>query len=89
MIKRNGDNVFAIASGTSQCARGAAPVCQAPVGTRIPQPRTKMTPPATDTPLQIKDTNIALGTYVEKWKNKYEEAERKHKSALLRNEKGS
>lgn len=86
MIKRNGDNVFAIASGHSQCAKSAASVCQAP-GTRIPQPRTRMAPPSADT-TQTKEANIALGTYVEKWKNKYEESERKHKAALLKNEKG-
>ncbi|KOB77551.1 Rho-associated protein kinase [Operophtera brumata] len=96
MIKRNGDNVFAIAS-SNQCqgARSAAAtVSLCPAGgaaTRIPRATTvsasavKMTPP--DAHHNTKEANIALSTYVEKWKNRYEEAERKHKAYLLKSEK--
>lgn len=97
MIKRNGDNVFAIAS-SNQCqgARSAA-VSLCPGGggaaaTRIPRATTvsasavKMTP--SDAHHNTKEANIAHSTYVEKWKNRYEDAERKHKAYLLKSEKG-
>ncbi|XP_048486533.1 shootin-1 isoform X1 [Plutella xylostella] len=92
MIKRNGDNVFAIASSGNQCpARSAAAVSlcpgASPVVTRIPQPRAARMPPPADPEHNSKEANIALSTYVEKWKNKYEEADRKHKACLLKNEK--
>lgn len=84
MIKRNGDNVFAIASNQnneSSATRSAVSLC--PVSTRIPQLRAaRMTPPAAG-----KDNSPNLGIYVEKWKNRYEDAERKHKSCLLKAEK--
>lgn len=98
MIKRNGDNVFAIAS-SDQCGgtRGAVSLCPGGGGaaTRIPRATAavstsasavRMTPP--DAHHNTKEANIALSTYVEKWKNKYEEAERKHKAYLLKTEKG-
>lgn len=98
MIKRNGDNVFGIASN-NQCvgARGAVSLCPGGgggAGTRIPRataaspsaPAVRMTPP--DAHHNTKEANIALSTYVEKWKNKYEDAERKHKTYLLKSEKG-
>ncbi|KAI5641074.1 shootin-1 [Phthorimaea operculella] len=44
-----------------------------------------MTPP--DAHHNTKEANIALSSYVEKWKNRYEESERKHKSYLLKSEK--
>ncbi|CAG5020853.1 unnamed protein product [Parnassius apollo] len=89
MIKRNGDNVFAIASSNNQCqsARSAVSLCPSVAATRIPRATAvRMTPP--DAPQHTKEANIALSTYVEKWKNRYEEAERKHKTYLLKSEKG-
>ncbi|KAJ0170677.1 hypothetical protein K1T71_013449 [Dendrolimus kikuchii] len=87
MIKRNGDNVFAIASN-NQCqgARSAVPLCPSPgAATRIPRATAvRMTPPDAH---HTKEANIALSTYVEKWKNRYEDAERKHKAYLLKSEK--
>ncbi|KAJ2941634.1 hypothetical protein O0L34_g14690 [Tuta absoluta] len=96
MIKRNGDNVFAIASSHNQCQGGRSAVSLSPVsggggggggaGTRIPRATTaRMTPP--DAHHNTKEANIALSSYVEKWKNRYEESERKHKSYLLKSEK--
>ncbi|XP_013165266.1 PREDICTED: shootin-1-like [Papilio xuthus] len=98
MIKRNGDNVFAIASSNnhSQCQSGsgrsgfAVSPCAGPGATRIPRATpaplaARMTPP--DAQPHTKETSIALSTYVEKWKNRYEEAERKHKTYLLKSEK--
>lgn len=91
MIKRNGDNVFAIASSNNQCqgARSAVSLYPGPGGaaTRIPRATAaRMTPP--DAQHHSKEANIALSTYVEKWKNRYEESERKHKAYLLKSEKG-
>lgn len=90
MIKRNGDNVFAIASSNNQCQGGRSPVSLCPSGgaaTRIPRATAaRMTPP--DAQPHTKEANIALSTYVEKWKNRYEDAERKHKTYLLKSEKG-
>lgn len=89
MIKRNGDNVFAIASSNNQCqgARSAVSLCPGGAATRIPRATTaRMTPP--DIQHNSKEANIALSTYVEKWKNRYEESERKHKAYLLKSEKG-
>lgn len=94
MIKRNGDNVFAIASNQnnqSSGARNAVSLCPGTVGlgTRIPQPRAaRMTPPSPDAHPPAKEANVALGIYVEKWKNRYEESERKHKACLIKSEKG-
>ncbi|CAB3232549.1 unnamed protein product [Arctia plantaginis] len=89
MIKRNGDNVFAIASSNNQCQGGRSPVSLCPSGgaaTRIPRATAaRMTPP--DAQPHTKEANIALSTYVEKWKNRYEDAERKHKTYLLKSEK--
>ncbi|XP_075986837.1 uncharacterized protein LOC142983715 [Anticarsia gemmatalis] len=91
MIKRNGDNVFAIASSNNQCQGGRSPVSLCPGGgaaTRIPRATAaaaRMTPP--DAQPHTKEANIALSTYVEKWKNRYEDAERKHKTYLLKSEK--
>ncbi|KAL0861170.1 hypothetical protein ABMA27_009653 [Loxostege sticticalis] len=90
MIKRNGDNVFAIASSNNQCqgARSAVSLYPGPGGaaTRIPRATAaRMTPP--DAQHHSKEANIALSTYVEKWKNRYEESERKHKAYLLKSEK--
>ncbi|XP_049880636.1 shootin-1 [Pectinophora gossypiella] len=92
MIKRNGDNVFAIASSHNQCQGGKSAVPLFPAGgggggagTRIPRATPRMTPP--DAHHNTKEANIALSTYVEKWKNRYEEAERKHKAHLLKQEK--
>lgn len=94
MIKRNGDNVFAIASTNNQCqsARGASvslwPGGGGGAATRIPRATAaRMTPP--DAQHNTKEANIALSTYVEKWKNRYEDAERKHKTCLLKAEKGT
>lgn len=101
MIKRNGDNVFAIAS-SNQCggARSAVSLCPGGgggggAGTRIPRATAAVPPPAAavrmtppDAHHNTKEANIALSTYVEKWKNKYEDAERKHKAYLLKSEKG-
>ncbi|CAH2985102.1 unnamed protein product [Chilo suppressalis] len=87
MIKRNGDNVFAIASSNNQC-QGARSVVSLTPGsaTRIPRATAaRMTPP--DAHHNTKEANIALSTYVEKWKNRYEESERKHKTYLLKSEK--
>lgn len=89
MIKRNGDNVFAIASSNNQCQGGRSAVSLCPGGgaaTRIPRATAaRMTSP--DAQPHTKEANIALSTYVEKWKNKYEDAERKHKANLLKSEK--
>ncbi|KAJ8715809.1 hypothetical protein PYW07_010291 [Mythimna separata] len=89
MIKRNGDNVFAIASSNNQCQGGRSAVSLCPGGgaaTRIPRATAaRMTPP--DAQPHTKEANIAISTYVEKWKNRYEEAERKHKAYLLKSEK--
>ncbi|XP_026316631.1 actin cytoskeleton-regulatory complex protein PAN1-like isoform X2 [Hyposmocoma kahamanoa] len=95
MIKRNGDNVFAIASNNNQCqgARSAVSLCpggaaggSGAASTRIPRATAaRMTPP--DTHHNTKEANIALSTYVEKWKNRYEDAERKHRTHLIKSEK--
>lgn len=92
MIKRNGDNVFAIASSNNQCQGGRSAVSLCPgsggggAATRIPRATAaRMTPP--DAQQHTKEANIAISTYVEKWKNRYEEAERKHKAYLLKTEK--
>lgn len=87
MIKRNGDNVFVIASSNNQCqGKSAVSLCPA-AATRIPRATAaRMTQP--DAQQNTKEANIALSTYVEKWKNRYEEAERKHKAYLLKSEKG-
>ncbi|KAG6456819.1 hypothetical protein O3G_MSEX009963 [Manduca sexta] len=91
MIKRNGDNVCAIASSNNQCqgARSAVSLCPGGAATRIPRATAvcaaRMTPP--DAHHNTKEANIALSTYVEKWKNRYEDAERKHKTYLLKSEK--
>ncbi|PZC78227.1 hypothetical protein B5X24_HaOG202478 [Helicoverpa armigera] len=89
MIKRNGDNVFAIASSNNQCQGGRSAVSLCPGGgaaTRIPRATAaRMTPP--DAQQHTKEANIAISTYVEKWKNRYEDAERKHKTYLLKSEK--
>ncbi|KAJ8709894.1 hypothetical protein PYW08_009898 [Mythimna loreyi] len=89
MIKRNGDNVFAIASSNNQCQGGRSAVSLCPGGgaaTRIPRATAaRMTPP--DAQQHTKEANIAISTYVEKWKNRYEDAERKHKAYLLKSEK--
>lgn len=96
MIKRNGDNVFAIASSNNQCqgARSAVSLCpggaaggSGAASTRIPRATAvRMTPP--DAHHNTKEANIALSTYVEKWKNRYEDAERKHRTHLIKSEKG-
>lgn len=90
MIKRNGDNVFAIASSNNQCqgARSAVSLCPGgAASTRIPRATAaRMTPP--DAHHNTKEANIALSTYVEKWKNRYEDAERKHRTHLIKSEKG-
>ncbi|CAH0721330.1 unnamed protein product, partial [Brenthis ino] len=86
MIKRNGDNVFAIASSNNQCQGGRSAVSLCGAATRIPRATAaRMTQP--DAHQNTKEANIALSTYVEKWKNRYEEAERKHKTYLLKSEK--
>ncbi|XP_045780713.1 shootin-1-like isoform X2 [Maniola jurtina] len=90
MIKRNGDNVFAIASSNNQCQGGRSAVSLCPgAATRIPRATAataaRMTQP--DAQQHTKEANIALSTYVEKWKNRYEDAERKHKAHLLKSEK--
>ncbi|CAF4839187.1 unnamed protein product [Pieris macdunnoughi] len=87
MIKRNGDNVFAIASNNNQCQGGRSTVSLCPSATtRIPRATAgRMTQP--DAQQNTKEANIALSTYVEKWKNRYEDAERKHKAYLLKSEK--
>lgn len=89
MIKRNSDNVFAIASSNNQCQGVRSPVSLYPgsgAATRIPRATAaRMTPP--DAQPHTKEANIALSTYVEKWKNRYEDAERKHKTYLLKSEK--
>lgn len=89
MIKRNGDNVFAIAPSNNQCQGGRSSVSLCPgAATRIPRATAaRMTQP--DAHQNTKETNIALSTYVEKWKNRYEDAERRHKTYLLKSEKGS
>ncbi|GBP44109.1 hypothetical protein EVAR_81430_1 [Eumeta japonica] len=87
MIKRNGDNVFTAAAGPSNqspLGRSAVSLCPGPgaVSTRIPQPRAaRMAPPAPA-------AGLALGVYVEKWKSRYEDSERKYKASVLRAEKG-
>ncbi|CAH2218336.1 jg289 [Pararge aegeria aegeria] len=88
MIKRNGDNVFAIASSNNQCQGGRSAVSLCPgAATRIPRATAaRMTQP--DAHQNTKEANIALSTYVEKWKSRYEEGERKHKAYLLKAEKG-
>ncbi|CAG4973315.1 unnamed protein product [Colias eurytheme] len=87
MIKRNGDNVCAIASNNNQCQGGRSSVSLCPnAATRIPRATAgRMTQP--DAHTNSKEANIALSTYVEKWKNRYEDAERKHKAYLLKSEK--
>lgn len=86
MIKRNGDNVFAIASN-NQCQGGRSAVSLCSAATRIPRATAaRMTQP--DAHHNTKEANIALSTYVEKWKSRYEDAERKHKTYLLKSEKG-
>lgn len=94
MIKRNGDNVVAIASNNEcQGARNAVSLYPSPgpaaaAATRIPRATAaRMTPPEAHHS-NSKEANIALSTYVEKWKNRYEDAERKHKTYLLKSEKG-
>ncbi|XP_063389307.1 arp2/3 complex-activating protein rickA-like [Cydia fagiglandana] len=86
MIKRNGDNVFAIASNSPCAVRSAVSLCPGGgAATRIPRATAaRMTPPDAH---HTKEANIVAATYVEKWKNRYEEAERKHKSSLLKSEK--
>lgn len=87
MIKRNGDNVFAIAAN-NQCQGGRSSVSLFPgAATRIPRATAaRMTP--SDAHQNTKEANIALSTYVEKWKTRYEDSERKHKANLLKSEKG-
>ncbi|XP_041985297.1 shootin-1-like [Aricia agestis] len=87
MIKRNGANVFAIAPSNNQCQSGRSSVSLSPgAATRIPRATTaRMTQP--DAHQNSKEANIAISTYVEKWKNRYEESERKHKAHLLKSEK--
>lgn len=87
MIKRNGDNVFAIASN-SPCAGRAVSLWPGGGGTRIPRATPTAARMAPSDTHNTKEANIAASTYVEKWKNRYEEAERKHKSCLLKAEKG-
>ncbi|XP_048001665.1 myosin-11-like isoform X1 [Leguminivora glycinivorella] len=86
MIKRNGDNVFAIASNSPCAVRSAVSLCSGGgAATRIPRATAaRMTPSDAH---HTKEANIVAATYVEKWKNRYEEAERKHKSSLLKSEK--
>ncbi|OWR51449.1 putative Rho-associated protein kinase [Danaus plexippus plexippus] len=86
MIKRNGDNVFAIAAN-NQCQGGRSSVSLFPgAATRIPRATAaRMTP--SDAHQNTKEANIALSTYVEKWKTRYEDSERKHKANLLKSEK--
>ncbi|XP_050674900.1 shootin-1-like [Leptidea sinapis] len=87
MIKRNGD-VFAISNNQCQGVRSSVSLYPAAT-TRIPRattaPSARMTHP--DAQQNSKEANIALSTYVEKWKNRYEDAERKHKTFLLKSEK--
>lgn len=86
MIKRNGDNVFAIASSNNQCQGGRSAVSLCGAATRIPRATAaRMTQP--DAHHNTKEANIALSTYVEKWKSRFEDAERKHKTYLLKSEK--
>ncbi|XP_063369392.1 shootin-1 [Cydia amplana] len=86
MIKRNGDNVFAIASNSPCAVRSAVSLCPGGgAATRIPRATAaRMTPPDAH---HTKEANIVAATFVEKWKNRYEESERKHKSSLLKSEK--
>lgn len=81
--------MFAIASTNNQCqggSRNAVSLCPSGAATRIPRATAaRMTPP--DAHHNSKEANIALSIYVEKWKNRYEDAERKHKAYLLKSEK--
>lgn len=79
---------MAAVSPSEPCGRAAGTLWGQGGATRIPRAArvTSPTTPPANTPAH--PAGIALGVYVEKWKNRYDEAERKHKSCLLKSEKG-
>lgn len=83
--KMNGEKILINQSGNYCSARSYSHGSQV---TRIPLPRqARMTPPPTPEGLGGKENNSSLGTYVERWKNRYEDAERRFKSVMVKNEK--